>query len=376
MKNLLRMFVTMGLLALFAFSMTGCGSDDDVWFVPAKAPAAPTGVIATFNNSSSATVSWNPVATATSYNVYYSTAPGVTKLDYDVTVNTSATSYTFEGLASDTTYYFVVTAVRSSKESVESLEVSAIWQPSQQSALYGTTVGTEALGTSDLVLLDPDTGAFIETVGPVGYYVNGLTYDDTNDKLYATTSANDLVFPNGLIEINTSTGAGTPIGTGLGMVVTTPTVNSSGAMFGWRPPVIPEGSAALVSINKADGTATLIGEATLSTAEHGLAFDNFDVLMLVTPFEATNTIAYSINTDTGASTFTAFFADIPRAHHGDFHPDTNYYWGIDETDFSAEGAAARNLLVLDIATPAVIGTPLPTADYLHAIAFGFISVPN
>ncbi len=178
------MFVTVGLLALFAFSVTGCGSDNGYWYVPTKAPAAPTGVTAVFTSSNSATVSWDAVTGATSYNVYYSTVPGVTKTVYTATVNTAATSYTFDTFAPDTTYYFVVTAVKGSKESVESLEVSAKWVL----ALYGTTVGTGVLGVSDLVLLDPDTGASIRTIGSVGYYVNGLTYDTTNNKLYGTTS--------------------------------------------------------------------------------------------------------------------------------------------------------------------------------------------
>jgi len=136
------MFVAVGLLALLSVSMTGCGSSDDgFYFFPTKTPDAPTGVLATFNNASSATVSWNAVDDATSYNVYYADASGVTKDVYDVTVNTAGTSYTFEGaeqLAVDTTYYFVVTAVKGSKESVESLQVSAKYTIFAQTDLEGS----------------------------------------------------------------------------------------------------------------------------------------------------------------------------------------------------------------------------------------------
>lgn len=234
----------------------------------------------------------------------------------------------------------------------------------KQKALYGTTLGTVALGPSDLVRLDVNTGAFIKTIGSVGYFVNGLTHDDTNGKLYATTSTNDPLFPNGLIEINKSTGAGTPIGIGFGMLVNVPTVNSLGEMFGWT-----EDGDDLVRIDKITGLATVIGDNLLGTAEQGLAFDNFDILVLVNPIDAASTGAYAINTTTGNETLISTIP-VPRAHHGDFHPLTNYYWGIDQTNDSAAGAAARNLLVVDIAAAAVVDT-LPTVDYLHAVAFGY-----
>jgi hypothetical protein len=233
----------------------------------------------------------------------------------------------------------------------------------KQKALYGTTLGTVVLGPSDLVRLNVTTGAFDKTIGSVGYFVNGLTHDDTTGKLYATTSDNDPAFPNGLIEINKSTGAGTPIGVGFGRLVNVPTVNSLGEMFGWT-----EDGDDLVRIDKVTGTATVIGDNLLGTAEQGLAFDNFDILVLVNPL-LLQTGAYSVNTSTGNETLISTIP-VPRAHHGDFNPVTNYYWGIDQTNDSAAGAAARNLLVLDVTAGTVIQT-LPTVDYLHAVAFGY-----
>lgn len=143
MKKLLRSFGAVVLMAFLAVSMSACGGGDgNNWFwFPTTPPDAPTGVVAIFNNSSSATVSWNAVADATSYNVYYAEASGVSKTVHDVMVSTDGTSYTFEGaeqLAVDTTYYFVVTAVKDSKESVESLEVSAKYTTFAQTDLEGT----------------------------------------------------------------------------------------------------------------------------------------------------------------------------------------------------------------------------------------------
>ena len=123
--------------------MTGCGGDGNnfVWFPKTTPTGPPTGVLATFNNASSATVSWNPVLDATSYNVYYSKLSGVSKTVNQGMVNTTDTSYTFEGaekLDVDTPYYFVVTALKKKTESVDSLQVSAIYATFGQADLTGT----------------------------------------------------------------------------------------------------------------------------------------------------------------------------------------------------------------------------------------------
>jgi fibronectin type 3 domain-containing protein len=86
-------------------------------------PAAPTGVIAT-GGTNQATISWSPVNTATSYNVYYATTSGVTKTNG--TKITNATSPAVQtGLAAGTAYYYIVTAVNSVGESAASNQVAA-----------------------------------------------------------------------------------------------------------------------------------------------------------------------------------------------------------------------------------------------------------
>src|SRR3990167_2261424 len=88
-----------------------------------SAPSAPTGVTATAGNGQ-VSISWSPVSGATSYNIYWSTATGVTKTTG--TKLTGATSpYTHTGLTNGMTYYHVVTAVNSYGESSESNQVSA-----------------------------------------------------------------------------------------------------------------------------------------------------------------------------------------------------------------------------------------------------------
>lgn len=81
-------------------------------------PAAPTGVMATASNQAS-TISWTAVPGATSYNIYWATATGVTKATG--TKITGATSpYTHSPIANNTTYYYVVTAVNANGESADS----------------------------------------------------------------------------------------------------------------------------------------------------------------------------------------------------------------------------------------------------------------
>jgi mono/diheme cytochrome c family protein len=90
---------------------------------PTAAPAAPMGVMAAAG-AGQVTLSWSPVANATSYNVYYSTTAGVTTATGKKIANATS-PYAQSGLAAATTYYYVVTAVNSAGESAPSAQVSA-----------------------------------------------------------------------------------------------------------------------------------------------------------------------------------------------------------------------------------------------------------
>jgi fibronectin type 3 domain-containing protein len=86
-------------------------------------PAAPAGVTAT-GGSNQLTVSWSAVSGATSYNLYYLTASGVTVASGTKVAGVSST-YVLTGLAASTPYYVIVTAVNAAGEGTASPQASA-----------------------------------------------------------------------------------------------------------------------------------------------------------------------------------------------------------------------------------------------------------
>jgi fibronectin type 3 domain-containing protein len=88
-----------------------------------SAPAAPAALTAE-GGTGQVTLSWTSVSNATSYNLYYSTTPGVTTTNA-TKLTALSNPYIQTGLAAGTTYYYVVTAVNGSGESAASGQASA-----------------------------------------------------------------------------------------------------------------------------------------------------------------------------------------------------------------------------------------------------------
>ena len=143
-KGIYRLIISGVLLMAL---LTGCGGGGTT-DTTGSAPSAPSGVTATAGDGQ-ATISWNSVLGATSYNIYWSTTSGVTKTTG--TKITGATSpYTHTGLTNGTTYYYVITAVNSYGESIESSQVSVTPSTSTTQTTSVTTTLSSQGGTVQL----------------------------------------------------------------------------------------------------------------------------------------------------------------------------------------------------------------------------------
>jgi uncharacterized repeat protein (TIGR02543 family) len=189
-------------------------------------------------------------------------------------------------------------------------------------------------------------------IGDTGYALSGIAYDPVTKKLYGTTRGGNAQ----LIEISTATGAGTPVGAGTGWYLNVPAFNSSGQLFAWT-----ENGDSLARMDAATGAITTTFPHSVETASTGLAFKNNNVLYLIN-YDAA---VYTITTTTGVATLVGSISSM--AHHGDFHPVTGQYWGIDAANHTT---STKNLLVIDIDTLTLENT-ISTLDDLHMLAFGY-----
>lgn len=87
-------------------------------------PLAPSGLTATAGSGQVA-LAWTASSGATSYNVYYGTATGVTTATGKKVGGITTTGYTVTGLTGGKAYFFIVTAVNASGESTASTEATA-----------------------------------------------------------------------------------------------------------------------------------------------------------------------------------------------------------------------------------------------------------
>lgn len=168
--NKLRSTLHIALLAgSFGLALTGCGgsgSSGGSTVVAGAAYAAKTWAqLSVVSGDKQVTLGWTDVnvpvsgstaATSTppvTYNVYFSTAPNVTKTGKDVTrISNVASGYVHSGLQNNTTYYYVVTAVSGGVEGIESAEASATPQAALPPAPTGLSVQA---GDADVTLYLP-----------------------------------------------------------------------------------------------------------------------------------------------------------------------------------------------------------------------------
>jgi hypothetical protein len=220
-------------------------------------------------------------------------------------------------------------------------------------------------GTSSLYLINPLNGT-AALIGDIGYEVMGIAYNSITGKLYGITwgpKVTGLVKTTArsslLIEIDTTTGAGTPVGA-TGVANNCLTISPFGTLYSWN-----QTDNVLCTIDTATGVATSLPTSGIYPKNYGLAFNNFGVLYLVVEYAAMG--VYTLDSTNGSvlSYDALYGVGSPVAHHGDFNPLTGKYWGISASDDS--------LRVIDLGNN-VLENTIPTIDNLQAITFGFVDL--
>ena len=115
----------LGLIGFCALLLSGCSSSVTPAATPATiTPQTPAALTATAGNGQ-VQLAWNAVTGAASYNLYYSTAAGVTPANGTIVGSLTGAAYTQAGLTNETAYYFVVTEVTAGVESAASNQATA-----------------------------------------------------------------------------------------------------------------------------------------------------------------------------------------------------------------------------------------------------------
>ena len=302
------------------------------------------------------------------------------------------------------------------KSSIRAVVVLAalVQQASAQTAvahpaiLYGTTgacnnvqPGGPCTQTSTLVQIDLQTGALLKTIGPVGFTVNGLAWDRTTRKLYATTAIGDVTF-HGLITIDPATGAGTPVNPSIhnfGLAGPDSPIHSIaihpffGTMQGWYDEFAPPAGVTdtFVTINKHTGVAKEFTNSGIDTHANGLAWQLLPTKIgpFTVPIPHLWNIDSPVRHPDGTLTQTAweinplpfetlFGKPVPRvlssndlsptiqAALGDFNPVDHLYYGLSFVSFNP---AAPTFIVQVDPQLGNVTQMAQTVDGLHVITF-------
>lgn len=167
---------------------------------------APSGV-STLSRDGQITLNWNKVEGASSYNIYFSISPNVTTASGTKVGRISETSYAHTGLKNNSMYYYIVTAINDTEESLPSGEMGA--RPNAAPPAVPTGVGASGGDGKITVRWTAVPGAesyniYSATVPGAarvkkGKNISGIkttSYQDTNVKkktmyYYVVTAVND-----------------------------------------------------------------------------------------------------------------------------------------------------------------------------------------
>lgn len=151
-------------------------------------------------------LSWNPVAGATSYNLYWSTVSGGGTSGTKITNVTSPYQHT--GLTNGTTYYYVLTAVSAAGESNPSAQVGTTpFVPPYATAQYPFSLGSAPLsGHNETIPNDTTDFHYTLSVTPGSLYMFSLNNvvdgaslqvftDNTWDQFSLSLACSDYAYP-------------------------------------------------------------------------------------------------------------------------------------------------------------------------------------
>jgi hypothetical protein len=218
------------------------------------------------------------------------------------TFNRGTFSADINGLTCATTYHFRAFATNSVGTVHGSDAIFTTGSCSTTSILYGIDGSGSNTNPAQLYILDASTGTKISTIGPVGFGVTGMAFDPKTGILYGSTGGNGSN-PKSLITIDTTTGAGTLLGTikdsltGTALNLPDIAFRSDGRLYGSSG---NDGNLHIVDLTSCRNVtclASTVGNSGLSSGSgKGLAFDNADHLFL---FSNGDRSYYQINPDTG-----------------------------------------------------------------------------
>lgn len=249
---------------------------------------------------------------------------------------------------------------------------SALPAPTLFLTTGGTGNSSVVAPPSELFRVDPANGS-TTSAGNTGFAIGALAQDPTTGILYAASNNKSPIAPNTLLKLDPANGAATVVGSFDPFRMSDMSFDSTGRLFGWA-----ETNDELVTIDKATGTATIVGPSTLSTFGAGLTFDLGETLWLfgegegepfhsVDPATGTPTQRGTLTTlDENGSAISAAAADCAR---------TTIYGTLNNF-----GKPPANLLTIDTATGGLTNKGLvPTgADGLEwycPLAFEFTGPP-
>ena len=150
--------------------------------------AAPTGVSASAISASSINISWNPVSSALNYKIYYEQGASTNKILLE---QVTGTSYTHNGLLSNTSYRYYIIATNSEGDSAYSTAASATTLPAAPAGISTTVLSTSSISIS----WNPVSGATYRV-----YYAVGSS---TGTKMLASSTVNGTSYTHNNLSDNT-----------------------------------------------------------------------------------------------------------------------------------------------------------------------------